>query len=271
VRPALSIEPEPGRPYHHDVLPLFEIDPSTDPPSIDAFRGTSFLISDFLLVTCWHCVRDVREGRILVVGSRRNELGEPVDREGADWRLDEVVSISQDTNGFDLATGRVTFRQGPAALSLAPQSLATGADVWSYGYPFTTPQLHDDRKRWNIEARYLEGYITRAFWREVGERSIPTYELDMLAPSGISGAPLLDARTGTVCGGVHGSLETTMAETALDPLSGDAVAAATPRYFAFAGAHFTSSLHDLAGDATEQMPLSVFLAEGGVLPPEPAD
>jgi hypothetical protein len=67
--PDIPIAMEQGHDYRFDVFPVFEIDPSLDPPTLAAFRGTAFLACDYLLVTWWHCVREV--GKLMSSASER--------------------------------------------------------------------------------------------------------------------------------------------------------------------------------------------------------
>ena len=62
------------------------------------------------------------------------------------------------------------------------------------------------RPRFLLAGRYLQGYVTRSFAYEHQEFGrITSYELDMPAPTGLSGAPLLKVGTMEVYGVIYGS------------------------------------------------------------------
>jgi hypothetical protein len=106
------------------------------------------------------------------------------------------------------------------------------------------------RKKWQTDPRVLHGYITRIFWAQTTYGEVPTIEADMAAPAGVSGAPLIDATTREVVGVVYGSLTTTTAERDIDARNGE-VLPARQRTIAFAGAHYTSTLLEARGEATQ--------------------
>ena len=142
-------------------------------------------------------------------------------------------------------------------LTLGPTNVTGSTDVGTFGYPFTAPRKHDDgRTTWHLEARWLEGYITRVFTYDhpkIG--GTPSYEVDMQAPRGLSGAPLIELGAGkgghgVVVGVVYGANDVAMIEHTewVDPETGA-----------------RDTLRELHGRATDMRPLAEHLAE---LPPE---
>ena len=79
-----------------------------------------------------------------------------------------------------------------------------GTEVGTYGN--TLPERTPDGAGFVTHSRTLRGYITRHFvYERPGRGPTPSFELDMPAPAGVSGAPLLLANPTTVIGVVYGS------------------------------------------------------------------
>jgi Trypsin-like peptidase domain len=219
-----------------DVFALFAVEP--DGSSIRDFLGTGFLLAGGILVTCWHCVRGPVEAGLVVAAVQ-----------GGDDFIPAFVlrDLAQDRNGSDLATARLD-RVQLFGLELATASVDTGTDVWSYGYPLTDPP-DERRPTYRLNARYLEGYVTRAFY--YSDKRVPSYELDMRAPAGLSGAPVVEVGSKRVIGVVYGVEEVERIEIfgRTDPETRER----TPdvvRLETFALAHYTDTLRTVVGPAT---------------------
>jgi V8-like Glu-specific endopeptidase len=156
-----------GVDLREDVFPLFLYD--DDRPR--AFLGTGFLIAPTVLLTCWHCVPE---------GLTSGQYVAAVATLGSGASVYRLEDLSQDENGTDLAIARID-RGRMTPLTLAEPVLA-GTDVLTVGYPLTRPP--DQRNpRWQLEPRFLQGYVTRIFDYDMGAyRATRAYELDMLAP-----------------------------------------------------------------------------------------
>lgn len=219
---------------------------------IVAFRGTGFLIADGLLVTCWHCVSEpIEEGEMLVAAREIN---------GGSFEPGELSDVSQDASGADLATAKVPFEQ-EAALTLADVAPASGTDVWTYGYPLTTPRREEGKRRFQLNARWLEGYIMRAFRFESPTYGVmPVFELDMVAHEGLSGAPVVRRPGREVLGVVVGSYDVGAIEAlaSVDPKTGER-RPEVERVVSFALAHYTSTLCELRTQGTSGERLADFL------------
>jgi len=177
------------------------------------------------------------------------------------YRSFELRELAQDAKGSDLALARLQI-DIPARMNLQLASVATtsGADVWSYGYPLTT-EITDPTgsRRFHLEPRYLQGYVTRGFWHERPRYgAFPSYELDMPAPEGLSGAPVVRVPTlaipgsrPQVVGVVYGRIETGVIEefVSIDPDTGER-RPEVQRVVSFAAAHYTSTLLEASGPAT---------------------
>lgn len=231
-----------------DVLPLFAVTPGTN--KIESFLGTGFLIAAGVLVTCWHCGRDaLTDGYEVVAATKGASPG--------NYLVSPVRDFEQDPTGADLATGRIDLL-ATMGFSLASEPVPIGSDVWSYGYPLTRPP-DEQRPHWSLEGRFFQGYVTRRFYHS--DDRIPSYEIDMRAPAGISGAPVVAIPSRTVVGVLHGVNEVEMVEhfSRINPDTGEREPEVV-RLESFALAHDTATLRELVGSATDGKPLHAFLA-----------
>lgn len=236
-----------------DVVPIFYCEEQgQDNPKILDFAGTGFRLTRDLLVTCWHCVAVDEPGRGYAVPFP----------EGEQRRMHPLVDVGRDPNGTDLATARI-FGVGHdplLGLRVGTHAAAGGTPVWTYGYPLTET-IRDatrDDARILLHPRVLQGYITRAFWytHPSGMR-VPSYELDMPAPAGLSGSPVVTDPGREVLGVVYGTSDVARVEefASIDPATGEHCPE-VHRIVSFALAHFTSTLRDLRGPATAMQSLS---------------
>jgi hypothetical protein len=118
-----------------------------------------------------------------------------------------LLDIQQDDNGADLATARIEF-ESETGLSVAEVAGTLGTDVWSFGYPHTgvepspTPEFD---KLLRPNPRYMQSYVMRRFHNDQpGFGSTLSYELDMPALQGMSGAPVIRVGTREVVGVLYG-------------------------------------------------------------------
>jgi hypothetical protein len=202
VRRPDPIEREDSTSFVNDIFPIFLAEErDNEPPRLAQFRGTGFRLADDLLVTCWHCVVDEPERGGFAI-ARIHE---------GDRRMYPLVDVARDSNGSDLATARIYWEPEqalpPSQLILATKGMVSGADVWTYGYPLTTEMREPEGPKFVLNGRYLEGYVTRTFWYDHPSLgTLPAYELDMPAPEGLSGAPLVNVREkNTVVGVIYGA------------------------------------------------------------------
>jgi len=232
----------------HLSLPLFTLDDERG----CGFLGTSFLAAPGVLATCWHCVEGpVRAGaKIGVVG---------VQSAGAPFFV--LQDVAQDPSGADLATAaipRTLSPIGPTARLGNPIMAPT--DVCTWGYPLTRFERRSAQGpgTYHLEPRYLQGYVTRYFVYDHGRFGrARSYELDMPAPDGLSGAPLIVRGSDVILGVIYGTIDVARTEevSAVDPDTG----ARTPqldRIVSFGLAHHTLPLAELRGPATGGRPLA---------------
>lgn len=240
----------------YDILPIFfcEKRPAPEASPLVAFAGTGFRLSRDVLITCWHCVARDEDGHGYAVALKRDE----------GYRMHPLFDVAKDVNGTDLATAKIfEIDSDPLlGLTLAATPRPGGTDVWTWGYPLTEMILGADGEPVvRLNGRYLEGYVTRSFWYEhEGHGRIEAYECDMPAPRGLSGAPLV-IRPGTeVIGVIHGVHDVGLMEelASVDPETGERIPE-LQRIVSFALAHYTTTLRDLAGPATDGQPLSSYL------------
>lgn len=252
------IEVEGGGRADYDVLPIFFCQelPPPDTPKILSFEGTGFRLAPDLLITCWHCVDGDAAGHGYAVALPKDSGG---------YQMHALVDVSRDEKGADLATARIYgIDSAPRlGLSLASRAVPGGTDVGTWGYPLTEmTRLASGDLEFKLGGRWLQGYITRAFWHEHAEYgSVPTYELDMPTPRGLSGAPLVRLESRDVVGVIYGTHDASLIEeiASVDPDSGER-RPEVQRIVSFGLAHYTSTLRDLRGPATEGKPLADYLA-----------
>lgn len=234
-----------------DILPIFVLAVSGSAQEAVSFEGTGFLVAPQVLVTCWHCVKaELPPGQLYVV---------PVGP-----TLYELSRIEPDPSGLDLATATVEELRPTLDLRLASDAdVLPGIDVTTFGYPADTVLALDERGKFNYSGRVLKGYIARRFHAApTGPIVTPTLELDMLAPAGLSGAPLLihGHNTNTVVGVLYGSHATATIEeiASVDPATG-VRQPEIQRLATFGLAHTPLSLGALKGAATNYKPVSELL------------
>ena len=223
--------------------------------NVNGVVGTGFVPADQVLVTCWHCVRATKDGVDFGLGLR------PSASEGQ-ARVEKIAKlhdIAQDPRGLDLATARVGL-ESSALYNLSPEKAVAGFDVWSAGFPMPRRTLlASGQHQTDLTPRHLQGYVVREFPNldHPGYPTQPTYELDMLAPGGLSGAPLMVRSLAPVglrlVGVVYGSHDNfTVAE---EMETSDAGRLEVRRYVSFAWAHAWESVAGLVGPATREKQL----------------
>lgn len=251
-----------GYDIRRDILPIVVVKRSGY-PTPKGYKGTGFLIGRGVFVTCHHCVADpVDEEETYAVlvpieyaPELRNEAPD------AQYAVSTLQDIEQDATGLDLATARVNLE--PIGLRLAEEGIRTmGEDVRTYGYPLTEDLPHPEEGRAiGLNGRYLKGYSTCNYSMDVPDyRSTPSEELDLPAPRGLSGAPVIRMDSLEVIGVLYGTKDTGTIEefSRVDEVTGER----TPelqRITTFAVSHMFDSIYNLSGRATEGMPLGQYL------------
>lgn len=235
-----------------DILPIFVVQ-RVQPAEPKCFQGTGFIIAPNLFVTCWHCVRaHLPDGGAYAAVIERGE---------GQYQALYLDNVAQDVNGTDLATANIELKP-TAELTLADHDLAYGTDVWTFGYPLT-----DERRgpsgglRFTLNARYLQGYVTRSFYFQHPEYGpTPSYELDMPTPKGLSGAPLVRNRSREVVRVIYGTNDAGSIEhfARIDPQTGEREPE-IQRIVSFGLAHHTHTIRNLRGPATEGLPLGEYV------------
>lgn len=242
------------------ILPIFSGRDEGDGWRPRRIHGTGLLIASLtgtrqIFVTCWHCLSPQLEAGESYSVAFQNDEGS--------YALRHLDSITQDPSGQDLATA--TLQELPMSfLHLAERPTETADSVHTFGYPLTEVALdRHDNLRFTLHSRILKGYVTQAFTHErPGWGPTPSYELDMLTPAGLSGAPLIDAPTGAVSGVVYGGWDvaTILHMARIDPSTGE-VSPEVQRMTGFGLAHYYDTLAGTSGAATDGLPLVDFLRQ----------
>ncbi len=201
--------------------------------------GTAFTFGEGTLVTCWHCVSAplpadevyaaaVREGGIYTTGYTHAL---------------PIELLARDQQDSDLALGRVA-QQLDVSLSLSDLPFAWGQEVMAIGYPLP----RQAGLNFSTSARLLKGYVTRLMLDpRPGWQETRAYELDLPAPAGVSGAPLLHPESLSVGGVIFGEW-------------GDSEPGQERRSYSFALAHHLDTLAAASGPATDGKSLRDYLA-----------
>lgn len=220
----------------NDILPIF-ITKLGNKREVIEFCGTGFIIAPQLFMTCWHCVKAVlSEGYNYSAFLVKDDNYIPY----------ALENICQDENGMDLAFANIKLNP-TLNFELSDKPLDTGTYVYTYGYPLTSKTKNEKGDiKFDLQARCLQGYITRPFLNKHGDYgSVLSYELDMPAPEGLSGAPLFQRETNKVIGMVYGMNKVATIEqfSIIDPITKEK-SPEIQRTVCFALAHYTKNLTD---------------------------
>jgi Trypsin-like peptidase domain len=220
-----------------------------------SYEGTGFVPTSNVLVTCWHCVaRTLSESERYVAARIVNEGYEHKSFES--FPLEE---ITQEQSGNDLAIARISYAS--PSLKCWGVEILMGQDVWTFGYPFTGPnQLSGE---FQFQLRVLKGYVGRLFQHDTrGFGKVDSYEIDMPAPAGLSGAPLFASGSTTLLGVVYGEVESyTLCDW--DRIDGSGkMAPESRKVVTFAVSHTIESLRNIRGPATGGRPLYELMEAG---------
>ncbi len=246
-----------------DILPIFIANYAYEHPPLIAHTGTGFLVGKNLFITCWHCVRMELENDLVYV---------VLSKENGEYVMDRLRDVQQDPSGTDLATVRVDLEPEMQLTIAAEPGAAYGNNYWTYGYPLTDVRTHPSvaagkaesevGKQFNLNGRYMESYTMRAFKNDwPGFGPLPSWELDMPALAGMSGAPIIRMGSREVIGVLYGHHEAETIEEfgTRDPQTGERLKPEVVRRNYFAVAHYTTTLQGLRGNATEGQTLPEYL------------
>jgi hypothetical protein len=229
------------------VLPIFLVEGD----KAYGFCGSGVLLDKGIFITCWHCVS------ASTAGGKRFVVGIP--STGHECTEVDLRNVERDASGADLAVGLVdAIPRLKLILAPGPFELM-GHDVWSFGYPYTDQALaNSGGYDFTLNGRILRGYVTRTFpYDHPSGQQIESYELDMPAPSGMSGGPLILRGGLQVIGVVFGTHDV---ET-VDEESSPRRCVQTNRVVSFGLAHTAKTLRDATTGATNGMPLAKFLEQ----------
>jgi|GEM_PF-5487821 len=235
---------------HEVILPIFKTT-KTKPYDLISFQGMGFIIAPNVFLTCWHCVddplRDNEQYAALVVKE-----------DGSDHTVIHLSNIEKDTNGKDLATANHDYIPSEYVLKLGLNDAAFGKEIWTYGFPLTTPErLPDGGMIFNVPPQFLKGYIIRNLtFNQPGFGNTKSYELDLQVPKGLSGAPLMILGDSIVIGVIYSSNDVATIEHigSIDPET-QSREPEIQRIISFGLAHYTENLLLVRGKATENVSL----------------
>lgn len=231
------------------ILPIFKVT-KTKPVDLVSFHGTGFTIAPGLLATCWHCVneplKDNEQYAVIIVKE-----------DGTDHKVLYLKNIEQDANGSDLATANHGWTPS-LNLKLALNNAAFGQEVWTYGYPLSEMRLSlEGERQAYVPPRFLKGYVIRNLLHNHPQYGqVASYELDLPAPPGLSGAPLMLLGTTDVIGVIYGSNDIGTIDhfASVDPETGEKDPE-VQRIITFSLAHYTETFLELTGKATDGLKL----------------
>jgi len=238
-----------------DIHAIFAVDISKSPPQAISFAGTGFMVSANLLLTCWHCVADrlADNQAYIAVSVRDNKV-----RVDPRFRLQDV---ERDRNGSDLATARVDIVP-QTGFELTGNPGFPGTEVFTFGFPLTEKvPLASDQTKFLLSPRYLGGHITRAFsYQHARYGQLLSYELSFMAPSGLSGAPLIVHGRREIIGVVYLNHDSysIVEEATVDSQTGE-IQPEVRRIVSFGLALHTNVVSAVRTAATSDKPLLEFL------------
>lgn len=229
----------------------------------EEFLGTCFTPCPGVVVTCKHCLPTKEEpGLVLAALVPVSRADQAAGDRHEGWRVKSIENVS--AGACDLIVGAIDYDPG-VTFGLADfDSVGIGADVSTVGYPFGNVEpvgVHSSRL--HIEPRLLKGYVTRAF-RNPSHGGFPAhiaFELDMLVPSGTSGAPLIVSNGGPnfIAGVIYGASDTMTLIDEQDEITnletGERANHKRYRQLSFGNAYTSKDLGELNGPATNGRPL----------------
>jgi len=163
------------------ILPVVAVDDAVT-TSLGVY-GSGFLVRSGVFVTCGHCLPTLPEGQRLAV-CKKNATG--------GYDPFPLSMVEADPRGHDLATARVDLA-ADEEWPLYQGIMVPGMRCWSFGYPL--PEVRSEPGQpptYVLAPRFVRGSVMRRFdGAIVGGKKCPCAELDMTAPPGLSGAPIV--------------------------------------------------------------------------------
>jgi hypothetical protein len=207
------------------AFPIGPLGPNPDGTlTIDRQFGTCFFISSRAFLTAWHVVEDpIRSGTplsvVLFYGSEEEPRGLAVELVE---RVERV--IGPDGRAVDIGLGLI--RPLPPGkmvprIPLSTRLVPDGARVAAFGY--AQSQWHETANEvgppdlaMNVTPRFNRGGVVEYVSQGRGNSRWPHYVHDAETRGGISGGPLIDISSGTVCGVNSTGIDNTSFSTAVD-------------------------------------------------------
>ncbi len=179
--------------------------------------GTGFLVGEYKLMTCAHCISDSKHADVEMAQHKDGDvyLFVQKDEEGSFHRVamvgkkDENVFIYPDLDSAVIIlpdgfydVDEKPFRDSQKYFELCDETIGLGSDIGILGYPFAAISF-DKNGEVDISEVYIradKGVINTL--RHYPGMSM--YESTTAFNPGNSGGPIFNAKTGTVVGMVHG-------------------------------------------------------------------
>jgi hypothetical protein len=178
--------PEPLGPLWDLVFPLVFGHRKPEGFDIAGVAGTAFVPAPGVVVSCAHCFGGLDEWEYA--------LAKVVVDESSPVGL--ITDIALHPDGYDLAVGRVSDARFRPLPPFELKDAGIGADVLAPGYPLPRRwrRSMDEPVQFEVTVRGLRGHVTSdGIVSGLGQYgSLPSVEVDMQIPGGLSGAPLFD-------------------------------------------------------------------------------
>jgi len=170
---------------HELIVPIFKTGKDTNDISKYVYLGTGFMLRDNILLTCWHCIKDIK------IKEDEQISAVIVKEDGSDHKVFQLGHYEQDLNKTDICVMAHPFKASEYLLKL-PKNIdyPFGTTIWTYGYPETTKIYGKDKLL--VPPQFFRGYITRTLEFKGYEefKDIASYEINIPFPKGLSGAPI---------------------------------------------------------------------------------
>ena len=173
----------PVGPLQEIVFPLVFGTRESSGFAIEGIAGTAFVPAEGIVVSCAHCFGGSGEWEYALAKV-----------EAGTTPIALLRDIETHPGGFDLAVAGFTDRRFAPLPPFRIGTPSIGASVLAPGYPLPrrTRRSLSDPVQFETTVRALQGHITQdAIATGLGRYGdLPSVELDMAAPGGLSGAPV---------------------------------------------------------------------------------
>jgi len=146
-------------------------------------HATGFTISTGVILTAAHVVHldlDVRKPiHTTIQAVRSPDIGR---------RMEQARFLAEDIVR-DIALLRILNPRSNSHVVLESKKVQIGTICGSLGFPFSTVEFIETRKKFNLIERFIGGYVSTYTHDTIEGRTIYYYEIDSILYSGSSGCP----------------------------------------------------------------------------------